>query len=143
MKEINKQFNQLSGHFGIIAIPLCNIKLIQSNTIEYFNPDMNYQLNCARESINYSSTTNPSKSGVSIDHKISATVTGRSIQNDLLLVEMLRFQFVVILQNADGNYTKVGAHANGLDFSFEYTTSEDACGFNGYKIEFSGKTLCN
>jgi hypothetical protein len=120
MREINKQHDQLSGHFGIIAVPLNNIKLIQGSTIEYYNQDLNYRLNCSRESISYSCPSNYSKAGNSFEHKISATISGRSTENDRLLEEMIRYQFDVILQNSDGNYTRIGDQVKGLFISFEY-----------------------
>lgn len=141
MKEINKEHDQLSGHLGIIAVPLNNIKSIQGNTIEYFNPELIYKLNCSQESISYSCPAIYSKAGTSIEHKISATINGRSNENDRLLEEMLRYQFVVILQNSDGNFTRIADQSKGLNFSFEYSTSHDPNGAFGYVLSFYGTTL--
>lgn len=141
MKEINKQHNQLSGHLGIIAVPLNNIKSIQGSNIEYYNPELNYQLNCSRDSISYSCPSIYSKAGITFDHKISASIFGCSTENNRLLEEMLRYQFVVILQNADGNNSIIGGVSKGLAFSFEYVTSPDPNGTIGYSVHFEGNLL--
>jgi len=141
MKEISKQTNHLSVHLRIIAIPLNNIKSILGSKIECHNQSLNYILNCSRESISYFSPTQYSKAVNLISHKISATVTGRSTENDGLLEKMLRYKFVVILQNADGNSTRIGNQSKVLSFSFVYATASQSKGIKGYTISFTGDIL--
>lgn len=141
MKEINQQLDQLSGHLAIIAIPLYNIRSIQGSVIEFYNPGNNYELNCSKESIAYSCHFNHSKAGASIEHKIFANVSGRSGYNDQILEEMLFYQFLVIIQNADGNFTRIGNICNGLDFTFEFSTSRDPSLPIFYQLFFQGITL--
>lgn len=141
MKEINKQLNQLSGHLGIIAVPLNNVKLIQGTIIEYYDSNINYRFNCSKESISYSCPASYSKAGIVYSHSLTAFLEGQSSINDLLLEEMLKFQYVLIIQNWDGNFTRIGDMNKGLLFSYEYATTTQPEGVKGYHITFQGETL--
>ncbi len=141
MIEISKKHDQLSGHLEIIAVPIWNIKSIQREQLESINPSMNFKLECNRESISYSCLVNSSKAGNSFTHKINAFMEGRSISSDYYFNEMLKYHFVVVLQNWDGTYSRIGDQSKGLSFSFDYSTNSQTEAAKGYNLFFYSDTL--
>lgn len=141
MQKISKTPNQLSGHLNLYAIPLYNLISILGEVITVANNNLNFQIEFNSESINYSSTVEDDKHGKSFKHIISGDIEGRQPQFDKLLETMLNYKFIVVLQNADGNYSRIGDLSHALKFSFEYKTSPNPAGNKGYSVEFSGNSL--
>jgi hypothetical protein len=140
MKSVKKTA-VLSGHFQLFAVPLNNIFSLSGQTLTLKNDTDIYELVCSNESIQLASPSEYSKPGGLYRHKITGFVPGRSLEADLILEEMTGKRFMIILQNADGNFTRTGETHLGLSFQFEYSTSPDPSGSNGYSFSFSGALL--
>lgn len=141
MKSVDKHSDQLSGHIRLIAVPQSNISSISGPTIMLKDPTLLYELHCARESLKVSIPNDYSKAGNFYKPVIEGFVPGRSAENDLILDQMIRFRHVVVLQNSDGNFTRIGETNHALKFNFDYSTSPDPVGQNGYSISFTGNIL--
>lgn len=137
MKSVNKAYN-LSGHLQLFAVPLFNIFSLEGQTLTLKNSDDVYELLCAKDSLQIAIPPESSKHGNIFRPKISGFVPGRTIENDLILEEMSPMRFMIILMNADGNFTRIGETTLGLSFQFEYNTSPDPSGTSGYSFTFSG-----
>ena len=140
MKSV-KKIADLSGHLQIFAVPLHNIFNLSGQTLTLKNEADIYELVCSRESIQLASPSEYSKPGGLYRHKITGFIPGRSLEADLILEEMINKKHMVILQNANGNFTRIGETHLGLSFQFEYGTSPDPSGSNGYSFSFSGALL--
>jgi hypothetical protein len=141
MLVVTKTPDQLSGYVSILALPLFNIVSINAAQVTIRNPEANFELQCATETLQYNCPSAEAKPGKHFSHKVTGFIRGRNPANDKLLELMLRYRYIIVLRNLDGTYTLIGNLTHALAMNFEFTSSPDASASLGYTITFHGDTL--
>lgn len=136
MLVVTKTPDQLSGYVSIFALPLFNVVSINAAQVTIRNPEANFELQCATETLQYNCPSAEAKPGKHFSHKVTGFIRGRNPANDKLLELMLRYRYIIVLRNLDGTWTLIGNLTHALAMNFEFTSSPDASASLGYTITF-------
>ena len=137
METINKN-HELGGNLELYIIPGHLIGSISGLNISYADVDPTVEIKCSAESIRYIYKSSITASGTLYEHTVTALVTGRDEQNELLLQKLSKCRLMVILRDSTGQYWRLGDQSEGLKLTVEFDSAADPSASNGYTITISG-----
>jgi hypothetical protein len=138
MTTLKKQIS-LGGNVAVFVIPSALISSISGDKILYSGTDPTFELECASESIQHICKLSETRAGDLYLHTVTAFIPGYTSESLEMLTLLRHYKsVVVVLRNSLGEYYRIGDTYEGLRFSFEYDSSKDPSGRNGFAIEISG-----
>jgi hypothetical protein len=138
MTTLKKQIN-LGGNVALFVIPSTLIHSILSETILYVGTNPTYEIECAAESIQHICKLSETRAGDLYTHTISAFLPGYNKDTLEMLTRLRQYNsVVVVLRNGLGEYYHIGDNREGLRLAFDFDSSKDPSGKNGFAIEISG-----
>lgn len=135
MRTITKNSNQVDGAVALFAVPCNNVSSINGFKISLIDTSWFYKLDCAFDSIDVQKELKKSKPGSSYQVTVSCFIPGTISTNEDLLHECAPYKFIVVYQNTDGAYMRIGSKNVGLEISYSHTTK----GTIGYNVAFTGQ----
>lgn len=134
MTTIKKQ-NSLGGNVALFVIPSLLIHSIQSETILYVGTDPTCEIECAAETIQHVCKLSATRAGDLYEHIITAFLPGYNEANLTQLSKLRQYNAVVaVIKNGEGTYYLIGDTREGLRLSFDFDSSKDPSGRNGFSI---------
>ena len=138
MTILKKQIN-LGGNVGLFVIPSSLVYSIVSETIRYAGTNPTYEIECAAESIQHVCKLSETRAGDLYIHTITAFLPGYNKDTLEMLTRLRRYNSVVIvLRSGLGECFRIGDTHEGLRLAFDFDSSKDPSGKNGFAIEISG-----
>lgn len=132
MKTLNKPPESLAGNLELYLTPISNIARILDRVITYSDEDLLLKVICKRETLNQQQTATKTAAGTIYAHKITASLNGRSYENDKLLEQFSKYKLLAIVCDSHGNYYSLGNQELGLTMEYDYDSGTDPSGINGY-----------
>jgi hypothetical protein len=138
MTTLKKQIN-LGGNVAIYVIPSILISSISGEKILYSGTNPTYEIECAAESIQHVCKLSETRAGDLYIHTITAFLPGYNKDTIEMLTWLRQYNsVVVVLRNGEGEYYRIGDNCEGLRLAFDFDSSKDPSGRNGFSIEISG-----
>lgn len=136
MKTITKTKDQLPGILQIIAIPIAEIAQINGNNIVVPIPSNIFRFTPSADSGYYTCDHLNNNAGNYYHHTISAFIQGYDDAKKSNIRTALQHQHIIIIQNNDGSYTRLGTPEQPFDFTTGYKADGP-----GFHLRFTAETI--
>lgn len=141
MVTIGKLQEVMPGLVKLYLAPISNVHNIIGEKIYVRNADYVYKLLPAYDSIALEQDARQSDNGSFKNMQLTCFVPGASAQNDKLLDEIMHFRFLVIYQDSQADFYRLGNQNNGLKLTYKHSSGSRESNAKGYAITLAGSLL--
>lgn len=136
MKTLSKPSDNLGGVLRLWAVPSSCVASLSGGTLILAGLDDITQLYMTPESMSADCLQKRSPAGLYFETAVSGFTPRIREEASRLLGEMAGRQFVVLLQDGNGQFLVAGSPGEPLHFSFTARTGEAVTDRNGYELRF-------